>query len=98
MTELCQLEREARRVIEAARAKQECWSPPRQCVLNVFKAQWARALTAKRVALIAEAVEGFEPGSLDLQKEMTALVREGVLRSRRERGFKLYELNLSGEG
>lgn len=89
------LETEAAAIIAAARPIG--WSPTRQATLNVFDAFPLRAFTAARVARIAEAVEGFEHGSLDLQAELTKLARQKVLRSRRANGATLYEINFAQE-
>jgi len=69
------------------------WNQGELLVAQVFRAQHASALTVERIERIAAAFHGFEDGSLDLQPALTALARAKVLRSRMDRGTRLYEVN-----
>ena len=89
------LEAQARQIIDAARSG-EGWSPARAIILNTFEAMWSAALTAERVEKVGAALAGMTVDGDPIRRELTALVRAGVLRSRVNAGQRLYELNLKG--
>ncbi len=68
------------------------WSPYRQMVANVFNAFPTLALEVKNIEMVAQATQGLpEDGSL--QDALSFYVRHKVLRTRRNGGRKLYEVN-----
>lgn len=64
----------------------------RQMVRQAFRACWSAALPLDRVVAIGSALTGEDPGTVEAQKALTALVREGVLRSRISRSRRVYEV------
>jgi hypothetical protein len=82
----------ARALISTARrCPEKNWSPTRIAVLNVFDGFPERAFPIDRIEAIAEALEQFKP--VDTQRELLKLLREKVLRSRRQGRVRLYEVN-----
>jgi hypothetical protein len=72
------------------------WTPRRQMIANFFKAHYTVAMPAVQIAKVCCALYGYE--TLDLQADLTALVKAKVLRSRRSQGGRseagtLYEVN-----
>ena len=65
-------------------------------IKSVFKSMYAAALPLDRINAIAVALNNFAAGTnLNLQGGLTRLTRQKVLRSRKERGQTLYEINFS---
>ena len=86
--ELTTHERRTREILAAA--EEERWTPERKQICFVFKTLYGSALARHRVEEVGAALTGER---LPLQKELTKMVREGALRSRRQGGFTLYEVN-----
>ena len=88
------IEAKARRVIAEARVLRDD-NVRETVILNVFDSQWAHALTLRRITDIARALSSiYVLKEDDIRLGLTRLVRGGVLRSRTERGERLWELAL----
>lgn len=85
------LEFQARALLHAAREVD--WTPTRAAVLNVFVAQWSSSLPLSRVVQCAAGInQGITEDSA--RAALTALVRDGVLRSYVARGTRHWEVRL----
>lgn len=67
------------------------WSPAKAAVANVFRAMWWASLPVDRINALAMAINNLT--EFDAQTTLTNLVKAKVLRSRIERGQRLYEVN-----
>ena len=83
---------QARGMINAYHANQE-WSPARQMALAAWTACWSLALSPDRFNAVANALNPHET-PVDLQAELTRMVRGGLLRSRKGPLGRIYELAL----
>jgi hypothetical protein len=93
MAKLSPLESQARDLIEANRDADPDFSSHRQMVRNVFLAMWSSALTVDCIEKMAAAMHSQieEP---NLKPTLKAFVKAKLLRSRMNRGVRIYELNL----
>jgi hypothetical protein len=59
----------------------------------VFEAKYAAALPVDRIIALVGAWDGFQYRDADIRYELTGFVRRKVLRSRIDRGVRVYEVN-----
>lgn len=81
-------------ILTAARADENLWTPTTAAILNVFCHYPLNAFSANQVTAIANAVEQIELEPEVVSKRIAALVRAKALRSRVQRGVRLYEVAL----
>lgn len=90
--ELTDQEREARRLMEKA-CENEFYSV-RHIIANVFVTEWCNALTANEVREIGAALGGVHDIEENaLHNELSTLVDQGYLRTRKDENTKYFEVN-----
>lgn len=77
---------------EAVLRDDKLWSPARIAILNLFDAYPARGFEVPRLTTIVSAVEYVEFDQERIQKELSKLVREKVLRVNPKQGKRFYEI------
>lgn len=63
------------------------WSSLRASLCSFWRSQWMSSFTLDRIVAINNAISGIEFSKEDTQKELSLMVRHGVLRSRRVSGM-----------
>lgn len=58
-----------------------------------FTSMWYAAITPTRVSAVASAIGGFAYSAEELQPALTKMTKAKILRSRKDRGVRLYEVN-----
>lgn len=95
MTDYDETELKAREILDRihdGQRENEGWQA-RQALRIVFRAMWTAALPVDRIVEITKALTGFAFTDENFKKPLAAAVRAGILRSRREGGQRLYEIN-----
>ena len=87
----------SRELFQSVLSQDDKWSPYRQMTANVFNAYSSRALRLDQIEGVARIVEGL-PADASLEDAVRFFVRAKVLRSRRDNGGRLYEVNFLERG
>ena len=91
--EISQLEIDARKMLNTYRDNHP-FSPYTQVIMYTFKLMWSNSLDIKHIVKISEAVNNIHNLDVsEMQKHLTKMLRNKLLRSRVMHGIRYYELN-----